>query len=308
MKCSKCGEKLALFSCYCENCGAQGPTTKTWWKFIGTTATAFLKKRVWLTITLACLILLLVGVGVWQGIAHSIDLTDYIVAEASGFDGSGSIRVDIDYDALCEKVLGKVPDSSTAKGYEKHKTYMEQKESLVWSLSVSADRTSDLKNGDFYTVTVRILDSELFEELGYTLKEESYQKTFQVGKDCNALDAPVKFNLFDYIRINFSGTDTNGYVVCSDETQIASLSFASGNTVEAEIECHESWFGGYSCYVFFPETNDRVEVQLNIDKTSSLSNGDMITVTLDETDIKELNQLGVVPDCTMQTYHVSGLE
>ena len=307
MTCSKCGEKLALFSNFCENCGAQGPSAKGWWKFIGSSAASFFKRRIWLTIVVAAVLVFSVGFGIWHSATHNLVLTDFVTTSSTGYNGNGSIRVEIDYEALCEKVLGKVPDSSTAKGYEKYTTYIEQKEALLDSLYVSADRTTRMKNDDFYTVTIRVLDSAVFKELGYDLKEDTYQKTFQVGKDCPTFDIPENINLFDYIELNYHGNDVDGYVVFSDEAQSITLVLESGESVEMSIQCRESWIG-YVCYVSFPKTNEGVSIQLQVDKSTSLSNGDIITVTLDEDDVAELNTLGIVLEITERTYQVTGLE
>ena len=41
----------------------------------------------------------------------------------------------------------------------------------------------NLKNGDFYLVTVEILDSDIFTNHGFELDETEYHKTLPIGKE-----------------------------------------------------------------------------------------------------------------------------
>ena len=93
MKCQNCGEQLAVFSHYCENCGVKALSTQEWWKYIGVTVVAFFKKRIWLVAVLACALALSVGLGIWRNVTNTIDPVDYVLIQTSGFNGDGEIEV-----------------------------------------------------------------------------------------------------------------------------------------------------------------------------------------------------------------------
>lgn len=306
MNCKHCGEKLAAFSHYCENCGEKGPSPKEWWGHLGKSVGAFLKKRLWLTITTAAVLVAIIGLSIWWSIANHFDVTDYIVTEISGFNEDGSIRVSIDYNALCERVIGPKPDTNTAKGYEKYAEYLKQREMLLSTLSVSADRTSGLKNGDFYIVTVTVLDEKPFKEFDIRFEEKSYKRTLQVGKDSPAFETPVDLNLFDYISPVFEGENGNGIIDFPNEKKACTLTFGSGKTLELTIGCAKSW-SSFALTINIPETGEMVYAYFNIDRSSDLSNADTITLTLDENDLIALRRCGIRVTSYESTYTVSGL-
>lgn len=306
MNCKRCGEKLSVFSHYCENCGEKGPSTKAWWGIFWKSFGALLKKRLWLTITVAMLMVAIITLSIWWSVANHFDVTDYIVTEISGFNEDGSIRVSIDYEALCERVIGPIPDTNTAKGYEKHAEYMEQMETLLPTLSVSADRTSNLKNGDFYIVTVTILDEKPFKEFGIRFKEESYNRTLQIGTDSPSFDTPVDLNLFDYVSPVFEGENGNGSINFPSEKKSCTLTFGSGETLELMIGCEKSW-SSFAIVINIPGKNDSIYAYFDVSSSYNLNNGDTILFTLDESNLASLKNYGVNITSFEKTYTVSGL-
>ncbi len=307
MNCKRCNEKLALFSSYCENCSEKGPSFGEWWQFIGASALTFLKKRIWLVVVVIGVLVLSIGGGILWSALSQIDPTDYVVTYASGFDNNGYIQVEVDYDALCEKILGPKPDKSSKKSYEKYSDYIEKAAMLQSTLRVTADRTTGLKNGDYYIVTVQVLDPTPYEDLGARLKKEVYQKTFQVGEDSIAFDTPVEVDLFDYIEVSFNGDNGNGYFVLSDEPKKTTLRYDSGNTITLHMNCYETW-SGYRLCVEIRETYDSIYIDIESNKQSGLNNGDTVMLTLDETDLAVLLSVGVRASTSAKTYQVTGLK
>lgn len=306
MNCKHCGEKVAAFSRYCESCGAECLPFAGWIKHYWAKFLALLKKRVWLTAVVVGVLLVAIGVGVWVSIANRIDVTDYIITAADGYSGSGTISVSIDYDALGERVLGKMPSQDTAKGYEKYKEYMDDLNELKSALSVSADRTAKLNNGDFYIVTVNILKPEVFEKHGVKLKKESYKKTLQVGKDTNVLEKPVEIDIFNYIDAGFVGRNGSGSVEIDLVKQPDTLTLPSGRQIEVYLQYQQSWRENYLMMVIDSGEN-YVYLNLNYSNNSDLRNGDVVKISLNENETQKLNEYGIKVIFREREYQVTGL-
>ena len=306
MNCKRCNEKLALFSNYCENCSEKAPSVKEWWQFIGASFIAFLKKRVWLTVAVVGVLVFSIGFSILWGAITEFDPTDYIITHTTGYDQNGYLSFEIDYPALCEKVLGREPNPETKRGYEKHAEYLKKAETLENTLRVTADRTSGLKNGDYFIITVSISDTELYKSYGINCKDDIYSKTLKVGKDCDPFDTPIAINLFDYIDVSFSGENGNGQFVINNETKETVLNYASGNTVTMNTQCYKSW-GEYNMYVSLKEIGDGVLISVNVSQDSDLTNGEMIMLILNESDLVDLSRLGINVTESQNTYTVSGL-
>lgn len=309
MTCKNCNAKLPMFSCYCENCGERGASFVEWMKFYWLSFVALLKKRIWLTIAIVGMLVSIIGIGTFLNIPKSIDVTDYIITETSGFNENGSIYVRMDYEALGEELFGKMPESETAEDYEKYVDYILQLEKLQDTLRVRADKTTNLKNGDFYIVTVDILDSEFYEEYGVKFKEESYRKTLQIGKDSDAFDSLVEINIFDYLDISFIGTNGYGRLNISEEEKKETIVFNSGNKTEIIVQYGDIWYNHTVILnIGIDESTIAViNLALDVTKDSYLSNGDSIEVSFDENKLRSLAEYGLLVETKSQTYKVNGL-
>ena len=306
MECKNCGEKVAVFSRYCENCGEKALTTSAWWLYMGKSALSTIKKKLWLVAVIALIVVALIGIGIWRNAASIVDPTDYVITTVSGFDGNGNISVEMDFDALLERVLGSMPSDDTPKGHEDKVKYLEDTETIKNALSVQVDRSMGLKNGDYYQVTISILDPKAFDKHKVDLKNSVYQKTLQIGTNSAPFDKAIDVDLFEYINIGFNGTDGNGYVVLPDTARNDELTLGSGRTLRVLAQCYESWSG----YVLMFDIADEfgVSIPLYIREKNGLTNGEMITVTLDEEKAKQLEDHGIRVTVLTKEYQVSGLE
>ena len=308
MNCKNCGEKLSAFSAYCEKCGQKAFSTKEWLAYYGNLLLSFLKKRLWLSISVAVAIVLVVVGGIILNTSKQLNPMDYVVVDTRGYSGAGRLSLSIDTQSLADKLLGPVPDKTTAKGYEQHAEYTKQLKRLEQALFVSSDVYGGLSNDDFFIVTVTITDAELFKELGAKLKDTVYTKTLQIGKDCDSFEVPVEFNIFDHIAVEFNGDNGNGYVVISDDKIYAPITFNPERTTQLEILCYENWFGGgYTCSIYFEDTRSSASITLSLENASKLSNGSTATISISESDIKTLVEQGVLITPSSKTYQVTGL-
>ena len=299
MNCQHCNEKLEDFSCYCENCGKKGPS---FWKWCAILA----KERKKLTITMVTALLLTIGLGIWWGVSTHFDPADYVIAHASGFDGSGTVEFEIDYSALYRKVLGPEPKENSKRNYEKRTVYANNKSKLNNTLRVYADHTTDMTNGRYFTVTVYVDNPEVYELFGVRLKDEKYTKTFKIGKDTESLELPVQADLFEYIGLSFSGTNGNGTMTISDELRASTLTFPSGKKVEITTQCTKMWTE-YELAIKFTDSGESVYIDLNVNKDAGLSNDDAITLSFDYSIMDELLENGIDVTINRKTYQVTGL-
>ena len=307
MKCKNCGEKVFFLSNYCESCGSEVESVWSITKSNALKFLSFIKKRKLATcIVLGVLVAIIAFSTVWD-VTHRLDPTDYITVSVGGFEGKGEIEPAIDYTALCEKLLGKEPDATTKKGYEKTKEYNKNRALIAECFSIAADRAYGLSNGDMFIVTVKVLDKAIIEDLGYNLVHDEYYITMQVGKDCDSLGEPTELDLLQYINASFSGT--NGYgeyeIVCSAEP--IEINHPTAGKINLTLEYYESFFQD-GIYVKISDTTERIYVDLTVEAEDSLSNGDKIKISIDEDSIEDMRELGFVIETTRKTVIVSGLE
>ena len=241
MNCKNCGENISAFSNYCPNCGSK--IDSEWSKIMSIflKVQEFFKKRKWALGVLGGVIVGLIALGVILNISHTIELTDYIIIESEGYDGAGTICVNIDYDELCSKLLGEEPNPSTKSGYEKFDRYNENRNAIISSLKLSVDRTRELSNGDFFIVTIKITDDEIFKDFGYELKYETYKKTLQVGEDTKKLKSLTPIDVFEKVELKFNGTNGDGSFEISAEPSYIILKNAD-NDIVFKMEYYESIF------------------------------------------------------------------
>ncbi len=306
MNCKKCQAKLPSFSSYCENCGTKCPSFAKWLKYYGASLLALLKKRIWLTAIIAGVLVITIGLSIFLSLSNNIDPSDYIIAEVNGFSENGSVAVHIDYESLAEKVLGKKPEPDTAKKYEKYVEYMAEFERLKSTLEVKTDKTQGLKNGDFFIATVTVVDTTFFEEHGFELKEESYTKPLQIGKDTAALDEPAEVDLFKYVEVSFAGDNNRGWLNISNKNKTDTIIFASGNEMEITAKCEYTW-GEYHLLIHFPEYEISVSLDFEVSESNALQNGDAIVITFDEDKFQLLSKYGITVKEYAHTYIVEGL-
>ena len=198
--------------------------------------------------------------------ASTIDLNKYMSFEVEGYDGYGTARVNIDWDAVEAKYGEKVSFTSKAKneagGLLNVITPME---AVKESVSVTLEENRNLSNGMKIAYTWDI-DEELtkYVKCKVKYKDGSYTVT--------GLTEVGKFDAFDGLTVDFSGIAPNGS---------ANLNYTGSEISYYDFEC---------------------------DKTSGLSNGDTIKVTIDESKMEYYaKNLGKVPETIEKEFTVEGL-
>lgn len=300
MNCKQCENKITLTANYCENCGAQTPPLgeriKTSWR----ESTDFIKRNKIAAIVISAIIVTLIVASVVINILTQFKPMEYIEVNISGFDGAGQAVVSLDYDALCTKLIGEMPNTHSEEFYQ----YQTKWEAIVSSITVSVNKRTQIKNGDVLLITVEITNPAELKKYGVNVNKTTFEEEYKVGEDCDPLSEALVIDIFEYLTVLFNGTNGNGsmQVYVADNTVFTS---PDGALVDLSMETYASLSSGL-IFNFSNKTNYQM-VQLNLSQRHYLSNGDTVFLTLDSEDVEELSEFGIIITNTMKTYNVSGL-
>lgn len=206
---------------------------------------------------------------------QDVKVKDYMTVRFSGFDGSGSVYMDQDYDALKEAVAALIRKADSS---EEAETYIEQTlSSVLYQISCIYDGENDLKNGD--EVTYQFSGPEYIEKYGiHFVYEESSAKAEGL--------LPVEtISLPEYLTLTASGINGSAYVTVSlDEEKLASYLKeifekeqrgaygAAGETFDAAAEAEVAAGNVKSAW--------RDQFDTSVAPEEAVSNGDQVTVTV----------------------------
>ncbi len=128
--------------------------------------------------------------------AKTVDLSEYIEVNYSGYDGYSRATYSIDRDGL-EKAFIEAQENSNISDTEKAYNAL----ALTFMTSVKLSKSSKLANGDKIEVRVEILDDDYLKTTDIIAEEVKYSVEVKDLKEVS------KINLFDYIKVTFDGTD-----------------------------------------------------------------------------------------------------
>lgn len=191
-----------------------------------------------------------------------VDLNNYVKFEYEGYTGKGTVDISIDYNKLLtehEDSLGEKKSMAALR--------------LLRKLEISADKTSNLSNGETINLSwADINKEELLNDAGLNVTYSDFTTTV------SGLDELETIDLFKDIEIKTDGKDTNGYAW-----------FYTSNLPS------EYWFVDYV-----------------LEKSENLSNGEKIKITVKDYDggdlDKKLAELGKVAASKEYYYTVTRLE
>ncbi len=298
MKCEHCEKPISFLSNYCEHCGK--PVKSAGTRISNTTKTIFTKtvdlckKKKWILPAVLGIVVVLIAVSVITNHEKTLDFTDYVSFEVSGYDGYGTLDIEINYDELAEDVLGKIPNSESKKEYEKYTKYINDKDTLKYLVSARVDKTQELKNGDFFLVTVNVEDSDIFAKHKIAIKEDNYTKTFEIGTDTEKLTGITEINLFETMPIEFSGVNGYGNANISNEEFTVNVEPAEGDAYTLNFAYYSSgWSGAYFAVSSSSNENYEERIYVSFENDSNLSNGDTVKVSLEYSEETLVEAFGV---------------
>lgn len=204
----------------------------------------------------------------------TIDLSKYVSVEYSGYDSYGTATVSIDYKQLKKDYKDELEYKGDYKDLKKE--YGKPIEYLQAQLIGELDSAENLSNGDTVTFVWDIDTEEVSDNLNVKLITDD--QSFTVEK----LEEVESFDPFEGLVINYEGTAPNG-TASIDRGSVSNKYFTESD------------------YYF------------NLSKSSGLSNGDVITVTItsDAEDAYKLDFIesyGVMPESISKDFTVEGLD
>lgn len=197
----------------------------------------------------------------------TIDIDKYVEFEANGYDGFGTVRAKIDWDAIEKKYGSKLKyDKKAEEEYKTLLAFTTPFELVKDSVSIELEKENSLSNGEEIPYTCNV-EEEVEQVVNVKIKHKD--STYKVA----GLTEVETFDPFKDVTVEFSGIGPAG-------------------TVEFDYTGSEL---GYSDFSF--------------DKTSGLSNGDKVTVSISDRAAEYCAEnYGKVPGTKSMEYTVSGLK
>lgn len=203
---------------------------------------------------IAIVVAIIVVVNVSKG--PRIDLTKYIVFEATGYDGYGETSATIDWDSIEEKYGEKIKYSKKASEWGVNSyDYDSPVDVLKEDVEIILDKQDKVANGDEINYEISIN-----EEYNKYLKCKI--KTGDGTYIVEGLEKIDTFNPFDYVTVEFSGISPSGEV--------------------------KAYYDG--------EKEGFSQGKFVIDKTSGLKNGDTVKISIDIDDSETVEYGYVIPE------------
>ncbi len=136
----------------------------------------------------------------------TINMNKYITVDSEGYDGYGSARIEIDWDAIEEKYGDKVKYTKKAKDeYGNYLKLATPVDLLSEAVSVKLDKNTKLSNGETVEYKWNVEeDISDYLKVKVKFKDDSYT--------VEGLTEVGKFNPFDSLEVTFSGIAPNGQI------------------------------------------------------------------------------------------------
>ena len=214
------------------------------------------------------------------GGSKTVDLDKYITVTYDGVDTVGTATAAFDYDKFIKDNQGKIKFTKEAKKQARQFGYTDQDAAdLLYQAYIDGyyylDPSVHLTNGDKVTLTWQYSDADITD-----ITDTVNVKLKYADKEFTVKDLPEAetFDPFDGLTVNWEGVDTAG-----------SVSIDASNVPSEASDC-----------------------EYTADKTSGLSNGDTVTITLTTWDGEDptsmiLEYYGKIPSTLTKEYTVEGL-
>lgn len=217
MFCENCGAKLANDAKFCEKCGQmiksdEGNHSENLNVIENKNITKFkkLSKKNISIIGMLCIVFIF-GLLVVVNKKTTINVSDYVKIEFSGYDTIGTAKVQIDYDAFEKDYADKL------KYYGKDKleaSFMEPYEIFIDKcISGNLDKMENLKNGDTVVYKWTCDEKVAKEVFKVKLKLDDLKFTVSGLKEVNEMDP------FENIELTYSGISPMGSVKVSKKVK-----------------------------------------------------------------------------------------
>ena len=285
MKCIKCGTENKEDAKYCVNCGEElNKENKT------LTNNKPNKKTIYLATVFVALIAIVAGTLFFLNQKPTINFNDYLVVETSGYDGYGTISASIDWEKIAQDYNGKIEyDENEIDELTSNYGYIglysasalksiDPSEAIQGIVTLSTDKNSNLSNNDVVTISFNESNIELAKKIvkcNFKYSDTTYTVTNL--EDVQQLDI---FANFKDEFINYEGpTSLTSASIDQKETDGYVLVNENGLTVTAKgyyYNTNKLYIQAYKDGINIANTS------LSLDKTSDLSNGDVLTLGIED--------------------------
>lgn len=267
MFCSKCGAENENGGMFCKECGQPlKNTTEDGAKGTWLDKMKAFPKNILIGVVGGGFVLIIL-ICVMANASSTINLDNYVIIEATGYNGYGTVKASIDWNAIEEKYGDKISYTSKAREeYGVFLDYITPVETAKDCINVKFNKTDNLSNGDKIEYTWKI-DEDLTKYIKCKVKFENGIYTV------SDLEEVGKFNPFADLNVSFEGIAPSGKM---------SYDYAGEPLGYYDFSCSA---------------------------TSGLSNGDIVTISINNTDMEYYaQQYGMVPEKLEQEYVVNGLD
>ena len=293
MFCPKCGAEIEKGGLFCSNCGAaigKGQFETGDRVCDKEIRKIKLPKKIpvkLLAVTGGAIIAVVIIVAAVSNTTPTIDLDDYLIFEAEGYDGYGKLNVKIDWDSIDEKygkklaftVAGK---KELARGENSSDT-ITPIDVMYDMVDINLDSNTSLHNGDIVNYTWNVSPS-LSDVIKADIRYQDDAYTV-VG-----LEEIERFDPFADLEVQFEGLSPNGTVL---------LSYGGGDLSEDDFRYNRVVKG----------TSVEEAIAEAVIEGTGLRNGDVINVFLSNQDVNHYAEtIGKIPETFSKEYEVSGLD
>ncbi len=274
MKCEKCGHENPKQALFCEQCGQNLQEQKSDEENTATTEQSSqvneeANKRTVIGIVFVVAVIALITILLLMQVAKKpkINLNNYLIITENGYEGSGSISIEIDKDSLYEDYGDKITWTDSGNTYA---FYYGSPVAYILDgvkVHVEGEENTGLSNGDSVSYSWEVAQNQIESVVNCRIRFSS--GTYQMSQ----LEETATFDPFKDVKVTATGVAPRG---------------------EATL----SYTGEYPIGDF-----------LFIDKSTDLSNGDVVTVTLalDDED-SFVREYGVVPESYSFDYTITGMD
>ncbi len=183
------------------------------------------KSKKWIIVAGAALAVIVAVVVILVSLGgKSVDLTNYIAYMQEGFDGTGTLIVELDYVAVSEKLgfeelddIRDLEDIQKENGWtdeyvlanlkeiaKEHDLELDELRDLAKSFEIEVKNNGSFSNGDIAKITIKVDD------------DEEYGGMIVGGKtEYEFVDLRTLQHFFPTVETTFSGSNGKGYASCS---------------------------------------------------------------------------------------------
>lgn len=317
MYCEKCGKELNRDEIFCEGCGTKVERKAGGKNQIGTLLSKLPLK--WVAIGAASVVAVVVTLVIILSGPKSLNPTDYIDVEISGFSGHATAFVDFDYDALLAKISGLDEDRSLDEqitNYSEYLKLMAKYEKLDSSIDYTVEydvEKGTLKNGDVIYITFNC-DEEILKEYGYKVSKKYLNQALTIGEDTEEIPEPFNVNWFEYVKCETTGYDGMGNLeLVPIENEFVIENPVKGVEKIVLTTDYESSYYDQLNIKIHRDNGNTVNQKINITldcvddnkKLGELSNGDEVQIKI--TGVQNTEYYGIYSQTNEQTIQIYDL-